>query len=164
MSNPTRVTTSSLIVSASERSGIPVKLIKAVVRQIGGGNEGLESLQDVLRHGIGSGFPGFANYSDTVQFFRKNRSDIVELVKEQASSLDENPVEMVCMFRCLGGSMIQQSMELYRRERLRRMAMDDYGEAVAKCLYGRMDDNCTTVANALAWFAAEEVARALFDH
>ena len=62
-----------------------------------------------------------------------------------AESFGMNPIEMVSGFGCLKG-------------------VEDKEEAIARGLYGRMtgdeDDN---VANALAWFAAEEVARAFCD-
>ena len=75
------------------------KLIKAVIRQLGG----RDSLQDIANHGIDGGFSGFIYHSDTVKFFKRNRAEIVELVKEMADELGEEPIELVCMFNCLGG-------------------------------------------------------------
>lgn len=91
---------------AADDSGIPLKLIRNVARQIGD----KDRLEDVARHGADAGYPGFTYYSDT-----------------GAAKAEYLP----SVYRCLGG--------------------------------GRLTDEDDIVANALAWFAAEEVARALFD-
>ena len=128
------------------------KLQRAVIRQLGG----RESLQDIANHGIAGGFDGFIYYTDTVAFFKRNRKEITEKVVEMAHDLGEEPIKMVAMFNCLGGG---------RRNGKEENTMSEYGESVARCLYGgRLTNEDTTVANALAWFAAEETARELTDN
>lgn len=112
------------------------RLTRAVIRNLGG----RESLQDVANHGASGGYTGFTYYSDTVKFFKNNRREIVELVREMAQDFGQDSVSLVAGFNCL---------------------TDDFEtrESIARCLYGRITDEDTQVANALAWFALEEVAR-----
>ena len=120
------------------------KLTAAVIRQLGG----RESLEDIANHGIDGGFTGFIYYSDTIKFFKVNRALIVELVKEMAEDLGETPIGLVASFNCL-------KMDTHKAE--------DEAE-ISRALYGRLESDDTQVPNALAWFAAEEVARAETDN
>lgn len=112
------------------------KLIKAVIKQLGG----REDLQDIANHGVDSGFSGFIYYTDTVKFFKANKTEISELVKEYADDFGTDSVSVVAGFNCLTDD-------------------SETRESIARCLWGRVRDDDTQVANALAWFAAEEVAR-----
>jgi hypothetical protein len=125
-----------------DRSGISPKLANSVLRQLGGGDDALERLADVRNGGADAGFCGFTYYKDTVPFFKRNRAQIVALVESMASDLGEEPLAMVAGFRCLDSD-------------------PETKRSIAWCLYGgRLGDDDTYVANALAWFALEEVARA----
>jgi hypothetical protein len=120
--------------------GINPTLCRAVIRQIGD----RDSLEDVARHGASGGFCGFTYHKDTVAFFKRHRAAIVELVKQQADDFGQPPLDMVAGFNCL------------------RPCDEQDKESICRCLYGgRLKDGDTNVANALAWFALEEVARAL---
>ena len=129
------------ISTVSNNSGISRRLILATIRQLGG----RESLEDVANHGASGGYSGFTYYTDTVSFFRRNRKDIVEMVKNMAREMGETAHTIVCGFNCLAP------------------CDDQTMESVARCLYGRITDDDTQTANALAWFALEEVARAFSD-
>lgn len=143
-----------------ENCGINPTLCRAVIRQLGGRDQ----LSDIATHGASGGYSGFAYYSDTIAFFKRQRKHIVELVKQQASELGESPVDMVCGFNCLAGYDRNDFDHGGRPTAARRARLDEYVESVSRCLYGgRLTDEDTTVANALAWFALEEVARALTD-
>jgi hypothetical protein len=108
----------------------------AVIRRVG-----LDSLQDVASHGADGGFAGFTYYSDTCAFYAKHQTRIVALVEEMASDMGESPTNLVAGFRCLNG---------------------DYSEAeVGRTLYGPKKGHETQIANALAWFALEEVAHSV---
>lgn len=61
----------------SDRRGISLRLVKGVIRQLGGGSEAWDSLRDVCRGGADGGFHGFIYYSDTVGFFKRYRQEIV---------------------------------------------------------------------------------------
>ena len=127
---------------AIKDSNIDANLIRSVVRTIGD----KESLQDVYNHGADAGFCGFTYYNDTVKFFKAHRQAIVELVENMANDLGETPVDMVGNFNCLRSD---------KRESM---------PSISRCLYGgRLTDDDTIVANALAWFALEEIARAFCD-
>lgn len=128
-------------------SSIPAGLIRSVIRQLGD----RESLQDIARHGIDGGFGGFIYTAETVAFFKRNRTDICSLAEQMADDFGQSAVEMVASFGCL-----------------RDQADGETRKAIAKCLYGGpipsgIGEEVHTVANALAWFAAEEVARAFCD-
>ena len=127
------------IKQAAVDSGIPEKLIRSVIRQIGD----KDSLKDVAAHGMDGGFCGFTYHSDTVPFFKRHRAEIRALVESMADSLGEEPLAMVAGFNCL------------------KPADHETKASIARCIYGgRLTDDDTQVANALAWFAGEEVARA----
>lgn len=112
-------------------------LTRAVIRQIGG----RESLADVARYGADAGYCGFTYYADTVAFAVRNRADIMERLKDDANDFGcGGVISMLAGFNCLKG-MSQ--------------------EEVADGLYNPRSENRTAVYNALAWYAAEEIAREL---
>jgi hypothetical protein len=79
-----------------------------------------------------------------VAFFKRQRANIREMAKEMASDFGQDVVSMIAGFNCLNDD-------------------DETRESIARCLWGRMTDDDTQVANALAWYAAEEVARDYVD-
>lgn len=120
------------------------QLARAVIRQLGGWDEAQLSLVDISNHGIAGGFYGFTYYCDTMTFFCRNRELIIDAANDLAGALGENFLDMIAGFRCLNG---------------------DYSTVdVARVMFGRWEnepkdcDAQAQVANALAWFAAEEVA------
>ena len=125
-------------------SHIDAKLVRAVVRQIGGWESFTEKAQDVYRHGASGGFSGFIYYADTVPFAKKNRKEIVDLAKNIADDVGEGVFKLIAGFRCLSG---------------------DYSEGeIAEAIYSSKSENDTQVLNALAWFALEEVCRSYVDY
>jgi len=122
-------------------------LAKAVLNQLGGGVEAIQSAKEAGEHGADAGWPGFTYYSDTCAFTKGHRRAIAEAVEEMAEQLGEDPIRMVKGFNCLDKNTTTR--------------------AVAVALYGGRarngDDEATQVENALAWFALEEVGRALED-
>ena len=121
-----------------EESAIPPKLVRSVVRQLGG----KEYLEDIAHYGASVGFPGFTWYTDTVAFYKRNRKEILALLKEYSADFGvKSAVEVVCTFK----------------------GLEKEQESICRCLYGRVIEEDSCVANALAWFAAEEVARAFCD-
>lgn len=155
------------IKSVADRSGVSERLIRAVLRQLGGGEEAKDTLRDVCRGGADAGFCGFTYYKDTVEFFKRHRADIRMLAERQADDLGENVSDMVAGFQCLAGRDMKREHTGCFDDRARahnRAALQEYLPSVNRCLYGgRMTDDDTNVANALAWYALEEVARAFED-
>ncbi len=160
--------TQPTIGEVAESSGISSTLIIAVLRQLGGGADARQSLEDIARHGIDGGFCGFVYYKDTVAFFKRHRKAIVALVAQQADEMGENPAEMVAGFNCLAGRELKRDSGYGPdREALRhnKAKLAEYMPSVCRCLYGgRLTDEDDVVANALAWFAGEEVAHAFERH
>lgn len=95
--------------------------------------EGLGTLEDIANHGIDGGFHGFIYTRDTVEFYDKNRAVILAEVNQMADDMGTDPISMIQDFGCI-----------------------DSDDPVAEVVMGISDD--TTVKNALAWFAAEQVA------
>lgn len=115
------------------------KLINAVKRNLGGDVK--QQMKDITNHGIDGGFGGFIYYSDTVKFFKNNRAEIIELVREMAQDFGQDPIEFVASFNCL------------------KPADFETREEIARALYGKLKADDIQVANALTWFAGEEVSR-----
>lgn len=117
-------------------SGLDSRVVRAVVRRIG-----RESIEDVNRHGIAGGFSGFIYYSDTVNFWRKYKAEIITMLEDLCSDLGEGLLETV--FNWLDGDW----------------STTEIGAAI----YGKYSADFDVIYNALAWFAAEEVCRAFED-
>ena len=98
------------------------------------------NLSDIASYGVDGGFSGFIYYSDTVKFFDDNRNLIISELTELANELGESSIDMVKGFNCLNG---------------------DYDTEVEQVLMCMPCNDDTTVKNALAWFAAEQVAHQL---
>lgn len=124
-----------------EYSDIDAKLIRAVVRQSGGWQSFQESAPDISKHGIAGGFSGWIYYTETCDFYAKKQGTIVAIVEQWANDSNLSPIDFVSGFHCL----------------------DADKPSIGKTLYGNKRQHDTTIANALAWFAAEEVARSFVD-
>lgn len=128
------------IKQAASDSSWSETIIRAVIRSLGDKSY----LSDIANHGVDGGFPGFTYYSDTVAFFRKHRKEITDNLLALADDMGEDPVKMVSSWRCVGPELARN---------------------VGQVVYGaRLTDEHTIVANALAWYAAEEIARAMTDY
>ena len=112
-------------------------LINAVISRIG-----IESVNDVIRHGADSGFSGFIYYSDTHKFAITYRKQIVQLLEESADSMGEDIVNMV------------KSFGVFRNN---PMDSEDKKDLYKYLGGGRPEQGAIT--NVMAWFALEEVCR-----
>ena len=125
-------------------SSIPAKLIRATVKQCGGWANFKDMAQDVTNNGAAGGFCGFIYYSDTLEFYARNRASILSALESLANDLGEGgAIDLVRGFRCLHENATDSE--------------------IAQTLYGSKRNHDTQVANALAWFALEEVSRAYCD-
>lgn len=123
-------------------SSINPDLIRAVIRQSGGWSDFQEKAPDITNHGIVGGFSGWIYYTETCEFYAKNQSLIVELVESQTYDYGyQSAQDMVKDFRYLDATLSE----------------------IGCTLYGNKRQHDIQVANALAWFAAEEVARSFAD-
>lgn len=123
-------------------SNINSNLIRAVIRQSGGWQSFQESAPDIANYGISGGFSGWIYYTETCEFYAKNQTLIVALVENWTNYSIISTISFVTGFRFLD---------------------DEDGQNVVKTLYGTKRQHDTQVANALTWFAAEEVARSFVD-
>lgn len=82
-----------------KHSHINAKLIRAVVKQSGGWDSFKESARD-MAYAIDGGFSGFTWYADTVPFFQRHRSAIMETLYQEASDLGEDVITMIQNFGC----------------------------------------------------------------
>lgn len=112
-------------------------LTNAVISQLGG----TDSLEDICRNGIDGGFSGFTYYADTVAFTEANLDAILERLKDDCDSMGLDSIaKVLASFRCLEG----------------------YSEnELISAFIGRGHELRELVFNALAWYAAEEIAREL---
>lgn len=116
-------------------------LTRAVIKSLGGIESALESMPDIVNHGVDGGFSGFTYYSDTVKFTTNHKSDILARLAEDAESFgNDGVISLLAGFGCFKG-MTQ--------------------EEIADGLYNPRSENRQTVFNGLAWYAAEEIAREL---
>ena len=133
-----------------EASNISAALIDAVVEQLGGWDEeyALSDFRNIAGHGIDGGYSGFIYYAETVKFWVDNKSEILAHLNEYYDQLGyESVIGMVQSFNCLG---------------------KDYShDEIGKVLYSEVDpfemEDGVRIANALAWYAGEEVARSYVD-
>ena len=127
-----------------EATNMPASLVRAVSRQIGGWESFENYANDITNHGANGGFCGFIYYRDTLAFFRRNRNAIMEMAEQMADDLGEGMLKMIAGFNCLRSDELTE---------------DD----IAKALYTSKGDDVTSIQNAMAWFALEEVARSYCD-
>jgi len=117
----------------------PEELKTAVINQMDGIEDFAEAAQDIVSYGAAGGFTGFIYYSDTIAFYTKNRKSILELARQQADECGYSTVaDMVAAFNCTDLKPHQVEYVL---------------------TFGDESDDFTHVANGLAWYALEEVAR-----
>ncbi len=112
-------------------------LINAVISNIG-----MNSVMDVVNHGIDGGFSGFIYYSDTHKFAMQYRKLICKMLEQMADDLGEDVVKMVSGFGVFRNSPMDQ---------------DDKKDLYKYIGGGRPEQG--TITNVMAWFAAEEVCR-----
>ena len=112
-------------------------LINAVINKIG-----MDNVEDVNKHGISGGFPGFTYYSDTHAFAMRYRKLIVKLLEDIADEIGMDVFEMVNGFGVFRNSKMdsEDKKDLY------------------KYLGGGRNQQ-STITNIMAWFAAEEICR-----
>jgi hypothetical protein len=126
-----------------DNSSINPNLIKSTIKQFGGFEEFVTAAPAVTNHGIDGGFGGWIYYADTLKFYNRNRTAIIEMAIDQAEEIGIDMLEMI------------QGFGVFRNDPISK-------RDIAKALYGKNDD-ATTVQNVMAWYVAEEVARLYCD-
>lgn len=122
-------------------------LAEAVIEQHGGWDDDTQdTFREIAEHGADAGWGGFCYYSETCEFVRNNRPGIAAAAEDTAESLGEGVIDLVRGFNCIDQDEVSQ-------------------RDVALALYSDVDqsEGQKFAQNALAWFALEEVARAITD-
>ena len=127
------------IIDIIENSNISAKLIRSTIKQFGGFEHFKEIAGDIYNHGINCGFTGFFYHKDTVDFYRRNKKEIIELATSQAEEFGEDILTMISNFNCIKG----------------KYTTNEIFTALS-----RYDGEYTQLYNCLAWYVAEEVVRA----
>ena len=113
------------------------KLINAVLK-----NLDYEEIKEINNHGITGGFGKFIYYSDTVNFWKKNKNEIKKLAENIYYEIGyKNISEMLLSFNCFKN---------YDHEDK---------ENILKAWYGNFNEDFFQIYNYFTWFAAEEVCR-----
>ena len=112
-------------------------LINAVINRVG-----LDSVEDINRHGIDGGFSGFIYYEETHEFAMRHRKLIKQLLYKTAESLGESVLTLV------------KHLGVFRNDKMDRK---EEGDLFSYLGNGRTEQG--RVTNIMAWFAAEEVCR-----
>ena len=119
------------------------KLARAVINQIGGWKNFKHCAPDIANYGIDGGFTGFIYYTDTIKFYERNKGVIYDLLLDQAYEIGETVIDMMAGFNSLKGVSQDEILDFFT--------------------LGKEASEYTTIANALAWFAGEEIARRYAD-
>jgi hypothetical protein len=103
---------------------------------------GMDSINDVINHGIDGGFNGFIYYSDTHKFAIKNKKLINEYLEEYSDQLGMEPFQLISEFRVLKDNLSKQDLK------------DIHG------YLSGFDCNIEqgAITNTLAWFCVEQLA------
>lgn len=120
------------------------KLTRAILRHLD-----REQLADVARHGADAGWSGFTYYSETCQFYKAHKAEIIELAKQTADDLGESMIGMIRNFACLTSGQYPNRKPDYTEDE------------IAEALYSGRGECADVIRNAMAWFALEEIAREL---
>lgn len=120
-------------------SGFPAALFRAVVKQHGGWDAFKQSYADIVRHGAAGGVSGFIYYTETSEFFARNRGAILDLLQTMADDHGESVLDMT--------KSICSELTSF--------------EEIALTLYGSRTEWFTDVSNRLAWVALEQAACAV---
>tara|TARA_R100000963_G_C4600453_1_gene74349 strand:+ start:275 stop:697 length:423 start_codon:yes stop_codon:yes gene_type:complete len=124
------------------------RLIDSVIAQLNCEDDELgETMTDITSNGADAGFSGFTYYRETCQFARDNMGLIYMHARVQAADFGEDsPLVMIAGFKCL-------------HDVTARMV----GKVICNVLGSDDSDGIpeyveTSILNALAWYALEEVA------
>ena len=117
--------------------------------------EALEEFRDVAEYGCSGGAsPSVADFADTWEFFRDNRAELVEQLREQAS-------EGLFGEGVTGAVQAVMNFVCFRRKR----AEPGFEDSIAQTLFAPLPEkytdaepDCVAIANAITWGAFEDLA------
>ena len=125
-------------------------LASAVLRQLGGGRDAIGLARDAANHGADGGFPGFTYSVDCRAFYRRNKKEINKAMSEMADDCG------------LGGLFdMVRGFGTFRHDESKPT-----DEEIGSVMYGDgsdAGDMASRLYDVFAWFALEEVGRAIVD-
>ena len=127
-------------IKKAKKTSHPLK--RAVMLQFGDSASFYESVPDIVNYGASGGVSGFIYYSDTVNFTKRNKTKIMQSLIELSNDIGESIISMLQHWTCFKGMTQCEIMD---------------------GLYNPKSDNKTTVYNALAWYALEDVANCIYN-
>lgn len=132
-------------------------LQQAVITQLGYSwnnpcQELVDTLEDISKYGISGGFSGFIYYTETFEFCVEHGPEILKALKALANDLGMSTIELVRSFACIDSDIEEEHI------------LDAFFVCKYRTETENIEDDGRMVCNALAWFAAEEVARELEDN
>ena len=130
-------------------------LTRAVIRQLGG-KDALIDVASPDHGGADAGYVGFSYYRDTVPFFERQRKNILSVLEADADSFGEEPAQIVFGFNCLRIKEADREEQRAYRSAINRLLYSN-----RKVDWDRPEE--VQVANALAWYALESVAREMVE-
>jgi hypothetical protein len=104
--------------------------------------------ENCAEHGADGGFSGFIYYSETILFFKKNRTDIASHIEQTAEELGTDIFSMV------------QSFGVFRYSD--KPTPSEIGKALWDSKKTNLD--LTSLYNVFSWYALEEVSRTWYRY
>lgn len=90
------------------------RLYKAILKQMEMSEKETEEAKtwyDIAEHGADTGWPGFTYYTDTTEFYEKNKEEIWELLAEQAEGMGYTPIELIAQFKIQSDAQTADTFE-----------------------------------------------------
>ena len=106
------------------------------------------TLEDCSRNGAGSEFPGFKYPSETVPFFKKNRTDIISHMEQTAADMGTDIISMV------------QGFGVFRHSK--KPTLSEVGRALWD--KSKTWPELTDLYNVFAWYALEEISHTWYRY
>ena len=123
--------------SVIETSVLSPRLIRALVNFHGGWGEFKETASDIYNHGADGG-QSFCSYHEATVFFKANRKDIKQWLKDLASDFGTSTAEMVQSWGTLANYSIDE---------------------ISEVVYALEGDHVGPVCETIGWALAEELSR-----
>lgn len=116
------------------------ELAIAAIEQYGDWDTFLEAHADVCEHGMQAGFSGWTYTHDVVKFFTDNKEEVISYAKELAEEFgNDGMLSMIKGFGCLRGQFNE--------------------DEIAEAIYDTSSEYHDTIAEAMGWLIAEQLAR-----
>lgn len=141
------ISTINEVISAT---GIPSRLVRGVIRQLGGMEQAKQAMADILNHGVNQSCAGFINHE---RFFETYRTEIVQHINALAKTQrGGDAASMILRWPAMTAKGLNAAEKLELRD------------SIIRCLSGSRitTDTDKRTARELSWCAFELVARCFY--